>query len=400
MVGGLTPGGDHIATPQPGALWAKITGQATGTNRYAWTQIDDGDTAAFDTGLADSFAATGTSAATGAPAYEINGRTGVAVGTRVLLYPAGDLTFYVFASPVTGTGAAASGADSCGWTAGATTATCLRMTVVSVQGACSGVSTSQSIEMTWDVTDSRYESSASAFTGTGSGGTGQVTLDVSGAAPVATIDGVTGKYMGCSGDGGLVFAFGGSVLCGGTSAVCADFFTVRFDCECCSIAGWDGEGWYCTEDGVLNLTDADRCDTAIVIVSGVYADEATAEAACATYPLAPSVGSCPDPGNMVPGQGGTFTVAPSVLHYFRATGLTASSNYKVTVSATGRDVNVGRYSTGIPCTGFAVTTDVGTEQCFDIATGVGETEIVLLFQVAATGSGSSTYTFLFEAGTC
>lgn len=81
---------------QPGSFWVKITGQAAGTNRYAWTQIDDGDTAAFDTGLSDDFAATGTSAADGAPAYEINGRTDVPTGSRVRVWPAGDLTFYAF----------------------------------------------------------------------------------------------------------------------------------------------------------------------------------------------------------------------------------------------------------------------------------------------------------------
>lgn len=96
--GDAPPGGvrQEYAAAQPGPLWAKVTGQAAGTNRYAWEQIDDGDTAAFDVGLSAEFAATGTSAVEGAPAYEINGLTTVPTGTRVRLHPAGDLTYYVF----------------------------------------------------------------------------------------------------------------------------------------------------------------------------------------------------------------------------------------------------------------------------------------------------------------
>lgn len=82
--------------PAPGALWAKITGQAAATNRYAWTEIDESDTAAFDTGLSSGFAQTGASTVGDLPAYEINGLTTVPTGTRVRLYPAGDLRYYVF----------------------------------------------------------------------------------------------------------------------------------------------------------------------------------------------------------------------------------------------------------------------------------------------------------------
>ena len=81
-----------------GPFWAKITGQATSTNRYAWTQLDDGDTAAFDAGLSEDFAATGTSDETGSPAYEINGCLDVPTdgSVRVRLYPAGDQSYFVF----------------------------------------------------------------------------------------------------------------------------------------------------------------------------------------------------------------------------------------------------------------------------------------------------------------
>jgi len=81
---------------QPGSFWAKITGNASGTNRYAWTQIDEGDTTSFDAVLSTAFAATGTSDAEGSPAYEINLRTDVPTGARVRVWPAGDFTYYLF----------------------------------------------------------------------------------------------------------------------------------------------------------------------------------------------------------------------------------------------------------------------------------------------------------------
>lgn len=198
-------------------------------------------------------------------------------------------------SPDTSTANTPSGADSCGWTAGADTSTCLRMTIVSATGRCSGIDTTQSIELVWD-TD-KYKSGATDFTGTGSGGTGQVTLDVSGATPAAVIDGVSGKFMGCSGDGGLLFSFGGSTLCGGTDGTCNNFFVARFDCECCSIANWDGEGWYCVRDAgseddyvATLLNDSQRCNTLIELqAGGPYATEAEAEAACP--PFVPCGGS-------------------------------------------------------------------------------------------------------------
>lgn len=402
MVGGLTPGGDEFSAPQPGSFWAKITGNAAGTNRYAWTQIDTGDTTAFDTGLADSFAATGTSAATGAPAYEVNGRTGVATGTRVLLHPAGDLTFYVFGSPVTGTGSTATGADSCGWTVGATTTTCLRMTVVSAQGLCSGISTAQSIELIWDAGDARFESGASDFTGTGSGGTGLVTLDLSGATPAATIDGVSGKPMGCSGDGGLVFAFGGSVLCGNTAGTCNNYFTVRFDCECCSIAGWEGEGWYCVGGAPVYLTEDDRCDTDITIDSGVYATEAEAEAACA--PVAEPSPTCPDPGNLVVGQSGAgVSTGPGDAGYFRATGLTPSTAYKFTVTWTNRAPYFAYVQNPTPSAcalPIAGGTNSSPSYCVTVTTGAAATELVVSFEAGLSGSGNSNYSFVFESGAC
>lgn len=295
-----------------------------------------------------------------------------------------------------------SGADSCGWPAGADADTCIRMTVVSASGRCSGIDTAQSIELAWASGTSDYRSGASDFTGTGSGGTGQVILDLSGATPAATIDNVAGKPLGCSGDGGLLFAFGGTTLCGGTAGTCNNYFVARFDCECCSIAGWEGAGWYCVDGAPLYLTEEDRCDDTITIDSGVYETEAEAEAACPAAPT-PSVDACPPSPNASAGQGGTYTVAPGVTHWFLFSGLTAGANYKVTVSSAGRDVVISRTVTDpsgpSPCDGAYFTDTVGSVQCFTINT-FSLTGIVLNFTPAAAGSGSSTYTFTLENGAC
>lgn len=62
------------------------------------------------------------------------------------------------------------------------------------------------------------------------------------------------------------------------------------DDDCIPIDGWGGAGWYCVETGgsgtgglicePVELLDADKCDTSIVICAGPYADEAAADAAC------------------------------------------------------------------------------------------------------------------------
>jgi len=88
------PGASAVA--QPGSLWVTITGQTAGTNLYSWTQLNEGDAPTFAANLADAFAATGGTTADAAPAYEVNGRTDVPIGVKVRLWPAGDLTYYLF----------------------------------------------------------------------------------------------------------------------------------------------------------------------------------------------------------------------------------------------------------------------------------------------------------------
>ncbi len=70
-------------------------------------------------------------------------------------------------------------------------------------------------------------------------------------------------------------------------------FTVSLSCECCSIDGWDGPGWYCVQDGthtvVVELLEADRCNHELVVVSGPYDTEDDAHFACDP----PSTTCCP-----------------------------------------------------------------------------------------------------------
>jgi len=87
-----------IRDTKPQSLWVVITGQAAGTNRYSWEAVDEGDTTDFAIGLAEGFAASGTSDEGVGCAYEINGRDDVPTDSsvRVRLWPAGDFSYYTF----------------------------------------------------------------------------------------------------------------------------------------------------------------------------------------------------------------------------------------------------------------------------------------------------------------
>ena len=86
-----------IFLTRPAPIWAIITGQASATNRYAWTQINDADiTGTFSANLSTYFAASGTSDEAGRCAYEINGSKSVPTGAKVLMRPGGDGSYWVF----------------------------------------------------------------------------------------------------------------------------------------------------------------------------------------------------------------------------------------------------------------------------------------------------------------
>jgi hypothetical protein len=95
----MGPQGLVISDKRTYPIWAIINGNAEGTNRYAWVQLDDGDIEGdFGDNLAGGFGASGTAEEDGFPAYEINGNTLVPVdGTvKVLLTLGGDGTYWLF----------------------------------------------------------------------------------------------------------------------------------------------------------------------------------------------------------------------------------------------------------------------------------------------------------------
>lgn len=95
----MTSGGLEITDKRLMPFWALITGQQSGTNQYSFTQIDDGDPDNdFGATLSADFAASGGTTEVNGCAYEINGRTDVPANStkRFRVYPAGDLSFYVF----------------------------------------------------------------------------------------------------------------------------------------------------------------------------------------------------------------------------------------------------------------------------------------------------------------
>ena len=204
------------ATTQPGSFWAKITGRAAGTNRYAWEQIDDGDTAAFNTGLAVETAARGTSDEDGGCAYEVNSRTDVPIGKRVRLWPAGDLTYYTFAYE--GEGAPCVG---CGWVDALTADDCLLVSVESAGGRCAcAIASVFKIESAdgeeWTngthlltICDVTYQVT---FSREGCDGPCLTLVEVpagSGSGPLATF----AAKRGCCGKNYATFAFGDTALC-------------------------------------------------------------------------------------------------------------------------------------------------------------------------------------------
>jgi len=211
--------------------WALITGQAAGTNRYAWSPVNDADTS-FPSNLASGFGVGGTSDTTGWPAYEITGRTDVPADSteKVRLYPSAAGSFWIFKYEGAGTGASYSTGTGGGWLAGLPLSSCLKFSILSAAGKCSGVTTPQTIYLTYDSGDTRWESTAD-FTGTGSGGAGPAHVGTTDGVPYCTIDGVYGT-LEPGGSNYLIFAFGGSVLCGGTDSLNCGDNTLRVKVEC------------------------------------------------------------------------------------------------------------------------------------------------------------------------
>lgn len=280
--------------------WILIGAGAAGTNRYAWTQINDTDATGGFPDFNGAFSMSGGSGANDWPAYEITGREDVPPDTKVLAHISASGKFWIFKYEGEGT----AGGGCAAINAGMDTDDCLYVTVLSASGLCSTIDTTQVSVLVWDAGDSRWESTYD-FDTTGSGTDGPVHFGFTNGVPWMTIDGVYGTPMGCD-DGGLLFSFGGAVLCaGGTETLCENYFVVKVECSCCPIDGWEGPGWYCVvaagdtcgvdQQYCVELLHGDRCDTDIVICSGKYASEAACDGACTGAIAAVNTDCCTNP---------------------------------------------------------------------------------------------------------
>jgi hypothetical protein len=227
-----------------------------------------------------------------------------AAGPAYLLAPAGAGTYHTLvllgAPP-----ADSSGPAGCSWLANLDATLCLRVTVVSAGGSCSGVDASQERYLAWG--GANWASASDFDCGAASG---PVVFGIASGAPSLTLAGTAGVYLGCSG-GKATFAFGNALCAGsgsgsgsGGGSSCTGGLVLAVECSCCPIAGWDGPGWYCCRDAgtadpctPLHLADGDKCDATIEICSGPYASEAAAGFVCG--PANPPGANCPDVAGLV-----------------------------------------------------------------------------------------------------
>lgn len=253
----------------PRGYWILITGQAAGTNRYAWSQVNDADTG-FGTSLGAGFAMSGTSATTGWPAYEINGRQDVPADStvRVLAFPSAAGTYWVFEYEGTAGGSGTAGTYP-GWYMGLTSDACLVLTVLSAAGFCAAIDTSQVVYLEW-TTGLTWVGAPVFVHDTGDGA---AQLVISNGEPHLTIDAVE---LGIEerGNGYLIFAGGGTTLCDGTVTECGDnTFRVKVECIECLVVGCCAT----PVPRVLTLTITGSCecfngtDTLIYNASGTFA---------------------------------------------------------------------------------------------------------------------------------
>jgi hypothetical protein len=230
--------GLEIRDTKPTAFWAKITGRADGESRYSWVEIDEGDVDSFDATLAEDFAAEGTSEETGGPAYEVNGNEGVPTGTRVKMWPAGDLSYYLFeysedaytdpttGEPVRTPGPSGGRSGMPGWDS----STCLLMTIVDKGGLCDGIDDEQRITLT--SLDGITWTSTTDFTHLQ--GSGPVTFAKAN-PPEASIDSINGYWIGPV-VGGHLMEFGSDDLCATGTHGCQDSFVALFKCVPCAVS--------------------------------------------------------------------------------------------------------------------------------------------------------------------
>lgn len=207
----------------------------------------------------------------------------------------------------------ASGADcapGCGWIAGMASGWCMFGSVISNFGQCSGINNSQQFHMRYATATNKWVSKIwddgtedwidhGFIYGSGASGTLKTWLDKTTTDRIgiaASINDIN-LVLDCCGTNYAVFSFGNAIdpaFCsGGIPTYCEpNVARVKVECDCCSMAGWEGEGWYCILDliedcgvdapVVVELLEEDRCRTDIQICLGRYATQAEAEAACGT----------------------------------------------------------------------------------------------------------------------
>lgn len=262
-------------------FWIKITGQATGTNRYSWEQVNDASTSFGD--VASGFRMSGTTSAWSA--YEIAGRTDVPVGTKVLATVSASGTFWIFRYGES---------DDGGWLASLATDSCLLVTVLSASGICAEVPIPQGILLAWDAGAGAWVSSEDFEVETG---TSPMSFWLEGGTAHLQLDGfVYELFREGGGDSYLIFSGGGPTLCNGTpTEECGDNrFRVRVECVCCPAQGYTIPAWYCgtilpdtcgTGPVVcLDYTTTVPCADTVTICGGPFASQTLCLAGCTVTP--------------------------------------------------------------------------------------------------------------------
>lgn len=380
--GGLYGPGNLVATDTGiHSHWARITGHAAGTARYAHEQIDDGDIAgAFAGTLADGFGTVGTSDETGYPAYELTGRQDVPTGAIVKLTPGGDLSFLTFTydGAGDGSGTASRCGGGCGL-AGAQDDTCFSLAVVCHTGEFSSATFAQTFDgaalecaffmlesgtgqtalyrlMYWNE-DKEGGAGYSPWEFDYIGGSGEVTLTYettagpSHGSPILTINDIT-LLTRCVGSDFTFTGWRRNGFTGGTPPddPCASSdFLLKVACVCCPIEMWLCDGWYAVDDGAggcvaLLIDETNRCDTDIIILSGPYATEEEATAYC-TPPSVPCT-STPSAA-VIAVTAGSGVCATSLDGLTATIALLSPNNYSLKFA----DPNCGEREVDIFCAG-------------------------------------------------
>lgn len=287
--------------------WIRITGQAAGTNRYAWSQADDTDVVSdppFPEVTGD-FSMSGTSAALGWPAYEVTGRTDVPTDGTAIVRATVSASGKFWTFRYDGPGSVAGECDAaCGSLVSLADDACLELELVCATGSFANIDTSQFDGVyafgsggTWTFEKwdgDSWEPVVIDYLG-GSGGVVFTWNDTP--LPTLTLDGIS-LTPACPPGADATFRAGPrNPITGDPEWVpegdCpSNELVLRVSCICCPIDGFEGDGWYCLVAagetcGVdtpgcayLSLDDGSACDESIQICGGPYDSQSECQAAC------------------------------------------------------------------------------------------------------------------------